>query len=80
VLENVNLTLVEDEPSLALSGDNVDKSEMLLGPSDPCGTQYTTFAPKFQVSKTFTGSSFLAHDVFTFGWYPMGRKVMRTSP
>jgi hypothetical protein len=38
VLGNVNLTLVEDEPSLALSGDNVDKSEMLLGPSEPCGT------------------------------------------
>jgi hypothetical protein len=98
VPEGVNLTLVEDELSLALSGDNVDKSEMLLGPSEPHILKYTIIFPQFQVqihsrrnshfeasalwdkSRTFTGSSFLAHDLFTFGWYPIVRKVMRTSP
>jgi hypothetical protein len=49
VLEGVNLTLVEDELSLALSGDNVDKLEILLGPSEPRGIKYTTLAPQFQV-------------------------------
>jgi hypothetical protein len=49
VLEGVNLTLVENEPSLALRGDNVDKSEMLLGPSEPHAVKYTIISPQFQV-------------------------------
>jgi hypothetical protein len=57
VLEGVNLTLVEDELSLALSGDNVDKSEMLLGPSEPRTIKYTTFAPQFQVKIHSHGNS-----------------------
>jgi hypothetical protein len=49
VLEGVNLISVEDELSLALSGDNVDKSEMLLGPSEPHTIKYTIISPQFQV-------------------------------
>jgi hypothetical protein len=61
VPEGVNLTLVEDKLSLALSGDNVGKSEMLLGPSEPRSIKYTTIAPHFQVkihSRSNSHSSF----------------------